>query len=46
MTVFHLAFAQWITPGETRTLPDLATERLEALTATMGRPSTTGRRAV
>lgn len=46
VTVFHLAFAQWIAPGETRTLPELATERLEALTATMGRPSMTGRRAV
>lgn len=46
VTVFHLAFAQWIAPGETRTLPELATERLEALTVTMGRPSTTGRRAV
>ena len=37
VTVFHLAFAQWITPGETRTLPELATERLDALADTMGR---------
>ncbi|PZF64594.1 TetR family transcriptional regulator [Curtobacterium sp. MCPF17_047] len=37
VTVFHLAFAQWISPGETRTMPDLATERLEALASTLGR---------
>ncbi|PZE83285.1 MULTISPECIES: TetR family transcriptional regulator [unclassified Curtobacterium] len=37
VTVFHLAFAQWIAPGETRTLPELATERLDALAASMVR---------
>ncbi|PZE34693.1 TetR/AcrR family transcriptional regulator [Curtobacterium sp. MCPF17_031] len=37
VTVFHLAFAQWISPDETRTMPDLATERLEALASALGR---------
>jgi AcrR family transcriptional regulator len=37
VTVFHLAFSQWIAPDETRTLPELATERLDALASTMVR---------
>jgi AcrR family transcriptional regulator len=35
VTVFHLAFEQWLDPDETRTLPELGHERLDALTATM-----------
>jgi AcrR family transcriptional regulator len=31
VTVFHLAFAQWIAPGETRPFAEITRERLDAL---------------